>query len=290
VPGDSFPTLPAAARPSRRAPLAAFTLVELLVVIAIIAILAALLLPSLGAAKQQAQFIKCVSNEKQLALTWQLYANDNNDRLALNGQCPSGGSLTQKLWVQGAFYNPPDNSDPSLILDQRYALFASYLKSAGVYVCPSDPQSVPINRKLYPKLRSYEMNAWVGWDATTAGAWDQRLGSETQWRIFTKMRQITSPAPSQLFTFIDVYYQSICWPYFGVEMGSPGSEDFFNWPSVNHDRGASISFADGHVEGHRWRDPRTIKPTSPDFHKHDDPSAHNTDLDYLRLHSTSPLH
>jgi prepilin-type N-terminal cleavage/methylation domain-containing protein/prepilin-type processing-associated H-X9-DG protein len=290
VPGDSRSIQTAAARPTGRARTRAFTLIELLVVIAIIAILAAMLLPALSAAKAQAQFVKCVSNEKQLSLAWQLYANDNNDWLALNGESPPGGSLTQKLWVQGAFYNPQDDIDPQLILDQRYALFASYIREGGVYTCPSDPGSVIINRKPVPKLRSYELNAWVGWDPTKTGSWDDRLGSQTQYRIYTRMRQITSPSPAQLFTFIDVYSQSICWPYFGVEMGAPGSEDFFNWPSVSHDKGAAITFADGHVEGHRWRDPRTIKPASPDFHHHDDPSRNNVDLDYLRLHATAPIH
>ena len=162
--------VPAGVAPQRAR--AAFTLIELLVVIAIIAILAALLLPALAKAKAQGKRIQCINNQKQLAVTWQLYVADNLDWVLVNGKLDPL-TTAQKFWVQGAFVNPQANINNQYILDPQYALFANYLKTIRVYVCPTDRAMVNIGGQLYPKLRSYALNAYVGWN----GAWDARLPS-----------------------------------------------------------------------------------------------------------------
>ena len=60
----------------------AFTLIELLVVIAIIAILAAILFPVFAQAKAAAKKSACLSNVKQIALGFTMYAGDYEDMLA----------------------------------------------------------------------------------------------------------------------------------------------------------------------------------------------------------------
>jgi len=75
-----------------------FTLVELLVVISIIAVLLAILVPSLQKARESAAKTTCLSNEKQLTLSWLTYAQENNNKIVYGGTLPVDGSnngLTQ---------------------------------------------------------------------------------------------------------------------------------------------------------------------------------------------------
>jgi prepilin-type N-terminal cleavage/methylation domain-containing protein len=250
----------------------AFTLTELLVVTAIVGLLAALLLPALLRSKAAAKRVSCINNQRELATVWMIYSVDNADWAPANGE-NEPPSTSRRFWVQGAFYNPDAQTNAAYILDPKYALFAVYLKSIRTYVCPADREIVLVNQRPYPRLRSYSLNAYVGW----TGPWDTRLSP--LYRIFRKQSEIVSRMPGGLFLFGDVNPESICWPYFGVQMQR---DSFFNFPGGAHSMGGVISYSDGHVEWHRWLDRRTIEAYSSNYHIHDDPSPGNADIVWLR--------
>ena len=246
-------------------PKKAFTLIELLVVIAIIAVLMAVLMPALNRAREQGRRAVCLSNLKQLALAWTMYADENDDRI-VNGEAAGGGNGLastpsrsnarhpgEKWWVGGDcgdFWNG-EHLDREIQLSaiQKGALYP-YTKKETLYRCPTgmrgEMRTYTIGDSMNGIPRSGTYRTFNGKDVGV------RVGRTVLW--IKKRSDISSPGPSQRIVFLDegrITPDSYATHYVNQRWWDP--------PFVRHGDGTNVAFADGHSAYWKYKGQKTLE-------------------------------
>jgi len=222
----------------------AFTLIELLVTVGIIALLAAILLPSLSAARGHAKAVICRSNISQIMLANDYYADENG-----GVYCPGASRFRKNLhrWHGG-------RDVATQPFDPARGPLVSYLGPEGtIRQCPTFPAV-----EIASEIGGFERgnggygynNAFIGMQMTQspsgeyvvstdqAGAWKSRVKRAADTIMFTD----SAFASSSLIEY------SFAEPRF-----HPQYPTFRMDPSIHfrHAEMANVGWCDGHVDAHR---------------------------------------
>ena len=251
--------------PSARA---GFTLVELVVVVAMVGLLAAMLAPTMARTKPSSASFQCQNNLRQLAFGWKMYADDNYGNLVYNTEGGSSGkAMGNQSWAGGwlDFTASTDNTNINFLVNHsdanvggvppnKYSAFLGpYIRTPLAFKCPADKSTAPMAGGPMPRVRSVSMNNHVG---TGSRTW---TANSIKYPVCTKFDQIKSPA--YMFVLLDEREDSI---NDGCFMTDPDTlYQLIDYPASYHNNAGSFSFADGHSEIHRWKDPRTMPVLHP---------------------------
>ena len=211
-----------------------FTLIELLVVIAIIAILAAILFPVFAQAREKARQTSCLSNTKQLGLSFQQYMQDFDETLPKSAQSGGNGvcyAVSDGSWVLPAGIDATvAKTCTAAQLPAPNGSVYPYVKNTQVYKCPSD--TLADQRTI-----SYSMNSQLG------GVADAAIQAVAGCVLLVDEGPSLNNGNFQAPTSNNAA---------GTAIYAPEPDT----PTTRHSGGAGFAFADGHS---KWSRPDRMK-------------------------------
>jgi len=216
-----------------------FTLIELIVVIAIIALLVSILIPCLGAAREQGRCVVCKSNLRNIGIALAYYVDD------CKGWLPSADSLPGKYGQkdQHWFMNPAlmGYLDIHILKDESGDITGPG-KERSVITCPThsnptmtrdSPPDYPTEQREY--ALSYMANGTLGVSGKCNSVMECRRITEYQW-------------PNEAMMFCDGN---------GTKQ-TPGTVLYDGCPKPNfeyrHREKANVVFLDQHIESLKQED------------------------------------
>lgn len=136
-----------------RSRIGAFTLIELLIVLTMIGTLAAVSLPATNRARTRARQLQCLADLHQVGLSFQMFAQDHENRFPMNVPTREGG--TREYAIKGDAY-------------RHFQVMSNLLQQPQVLLCPADePRHAATN---WAALKNRNLSYFVGLDARPANS------------------------------------------------------------------------------------------------------------------------
>jgi prepilin-type processing-associated H-X9-DG protein len=155
-----------------------------------------------------------------------------------------------------------------------------------VFHCPADKSYAIVEGTRSARVRSYAMNMFMGTDMFYQGYPDKVGRMEHD---YLTLDQVNERSAANLFVFADEHEDSIDDGRFIIgELNTPANY-WLELPASRHGKAANLSFADGHVETHRWQEASTLVPIKRKrsfFLALPGPSR---DVLWFREHATDPV-
>ena len=227
-----------------------FTLIELLVVIAIIAILAALLLPALSRAKLRAMSGQCWTNQRQLAMAWSLYCDENDDGV------PNFTTVINKRGERPWLFRPLLTTPPippgtsaeeAQVLREKegykQGVLYTYAPNAMILHCPADTR--------------FKKAVGAGFAFGSLSPVASLNGEKPELYRRSDLRQ-----PSDRFLWVEENdsrgENGGSWNFKSSAPPDFQSSQMVDSGAIYHGSTSTFSWADGHATSHKWQDTTAI--------------------------------